>query len=90
MSEFGKKPPAKGKDEPSAATADDANLGVLMPAYAIGATDAAENARIARELAGDEEAIAELAAFSRLAETMLYSPPPVAAPPRWPAAYARP
>ncbi|MFN2167659.1 MAG: anti-sigma factor domain-containing protein [Anaerolineae bacterium] len=52
----------------------------LIPAYSIGATDLEETRLIEAHLASCQEAAAELADYAELAETMLYSAPPLEAP----------
>jgi ABC-type multidrug transport system fused ATPase/permease subunit len=52
----------------------------LVPAYALGAADADEAAAVLRA-AGDGAVAQTLAAYSRLAEALLYSAPPAALPP---------
>lgn len=52
----------------------------LIPAYALGAADADEAVLVEAHLAGCAEAAAELAAYTELADTLLYSAPPVQPP----------
>jgi len=52
----------------------------LIPAYSVGATDADENARFAKELAGCPDAAKTLASYADFADQLLYAVTPVAPP----------
>ncbi len=56
-------------------------VAALVPAHSIGATDDEEVNVVHTQLADCPQAAAELAHYSQLAELLLYSAPPVAAPP---------
>jgi len=66
---------------PAASPEPCATVAELVPAYSIGATDAEEATAVHAGLADCPAAAAELAAYSELAERLLYSAPLVAPPP---------
>lgn len=71
--------PVKGEDNQGTAGMEEVRA--LLPAHALGATDAAEAGQVRALLAaGDAAAQAELAGYAALREALLYSAPPARAP----------
>lgn len=71
---------AASADKPSMQQSDCDALSALIPAFSLGATDPDETVAVRAQLADCPEAVHELAQYAALAETLLYSAPPVQPP----------